>query len=165
MSRTTKFLALVVALAATSSTQAQVKQQGGTGAAAAKAAVEATWAAATAATKKGDVAGLLALYTPDAIVLDPAASTVRGRAAIEKYLKDTFAAVKFVDMTHKTDSFEVYGDAAVETGTYVQTIQEKGKSPARVEGRYTIVFKNVNGQWLAHRDVSVPMPAAPGAPK
>ena len=165
MSRTTKSLPLAVAFAIASTAHAQVKQQGASGAAAAKAAVEATWTAAITGMKRGDVAGLIGLYTSDAIVIDPAGPTARGRTAIEKYLKDTFAAIKIVDVTHKTDSFESYGDVALETGTYVQTIQEKGKSPTRVEGRYSMVFKNVNGQWLAHRDVSVPMPPPSGAAK
>lgn len=126
-------------------------------------AIEVLWTHAITALKAGNAAALAALYTPDAIILDPSAATVRGRAAIEQYDKNAVAAVTFVDLTYKTETFDRYGDIAVETGTEVETVQEKGKAPTEVELRYLLVYKNVKGAWLAYGDVTLPMPPAPPA--
>jgi uncharacterized protein (TIGR02246 family) len=141
--------------------KAQVSQQGKS--AAVSRAVDDLWARAEDGLKKGDVAALAALYSDDAMIVDPLSPTATGRAQIEANLKQMFASTKFLGMTHRRTGLEVSGNLAVENGTAEQTFQESGKAPQSVEFRYTLVFKNVNGKWLVLRDVSTPMPATSAA--
>ena len=136
---------------------AQVKQQGGNGSSI-HTAINKAWDDAAATFKSGNTSAMGALYTDDAMMLQPGMPTVSGRANIEKVLKGFMAGTKFVDMTHKSSGIFVTGDIAIDNGTYTQTLQEKGKPPMTVDARYELVFKNVNGKWLVLRDVTVPMP-------
>ena len=83
---------------------------------------------------------------------------VSGRANIETMMKEWFATSKFLGLTRQPIAFEQYGDVAIENGTASASMQENGKPVTKSDGRYTIVWKNVNGKWLVHRDVTTPMP-------
>ena len=160
MSRRLMHAAAVAALTVTAvAAGAQVVKEQGSSAAAAKAAINRHWDDVIATFKAGNPAALAALYTTDAMMVAPTMATVTGRVNIEKIFKDWTPTTKFIDMTRKPAALEVYGDIAIENGTNAQTLQEKGKAPMKVEQRYTIVFKKINGKWLVHRDVSTPMPA------
>jgi uncharacterized protein (TIGR02246 family) len=151
-------LALLLSGLALGATKAQVKQQGATKASV-KAAIDAVWDKAILASKRGDAAMMATIYTPDVMLIDPTMATVSGRDSVVSLLRGMFATTKFVDETHQQTALEVSGDLAVENGTYTQTMQERGKAPASVSGRYTLVFRNVNGQWLVLRDITTPNPA------
>lgn len=129
-----------------------------------KAAVNKAWADAIATFKTGNASAIAALYTADAMMLDPSMPTIMGRANIEKSMQAMFATTKLIDMTHKSDALDVFGDVAIDNGTYSQTLQEKGKAPVTVRSRYTIVFRQVDGKWLVHRDVGTPLPPPAAAP-
>lgn len=135
---------------------AQAAQQGNTSAV--KRAIEELWVRVIAADKKGDASAVAAIYTDDAMLIDPESPTVTGKANIEKFYRDVLATNKVLDVTRSSNGLEVSGNLAVETGTYTQRVQEAGKSPKEVQARYTVVFKNVNGHWRVSRDVSTPMP-------
>ena len=137
-------------------TSAQISQQGKT--AAVSRAIDEFWGRAADVLKKGDVAGATAMYTDDAMIIEPSSPTAAGKAEIEAYLKQGFASLKVLNLTHTQTALEVFGNLAVENGTFDETFQEPGKPPRTVQSRYTLVFKNVNGKWLALRDVSTPMP-------
>lgn len=158
--RITALVALVTAAQLGAQGTRAVRQQG-TAAATTKAAINKVWDDAVATFKTGDASAIAAMYTPDAVMIDPAMATVTGRANIEKVMKGMFATTKLVGMTHKSDGISVIGDVAIDNGTYEQTLQEKGKAPMTVRARYTLVFTQVEGKWLVHRDVSTPLPPAP----
>jgi uncharacterized protein (TIGR02246 family) len=140
---------------------AQARPQGTpTSVAAARRAIDALWTKSITAAKSGDAAALTAMYTADAVLIDPSMATITGRASIGKMFRDLFATAKLVDYAHVQTAFDISGDLAVENGTYTETVQERGKSPEKVSARYTLVFKNVGGQWLIARDVATPMPPA-----
>ena len=150
--------ALLVAVAVTPlSANAQLTQQGKT--ASVKRDIEEVWRRVIEADKKGDAAAAAAIYANDAMIIDPSAPTVTGRANIEKFYRDAFAAAKVLEVTRTQSGFETSGNLAVENGTYTQRVQENGKPPAESRARYTIVFKNVNGRWLVSRDVATPLPS------
>ena len=158
MSRRLSLLALSAALlGATALPAQQLRQQGG---ATTRQAIEKVWQSILELAKRGDAVGIAAIYTPDALAIDPSMPTVVGRAAIEKTFRDMFATTRFIGMTREPTSFEVYGNIALESGTYSQTWQEKGKSPTVLNARYTAVWKRVEGRWLLHRDITTPMPPA-----
>ena len=139
---------------------AQVSQQGKT--AATSRAIDDVWARADAGLKRGDAHGVAALYTEDAIIIDPSSPTTVGRAQLEANLKQAFASIKFLSLTRKQTALDVSGDLAVETGTLEQTIQESGKAAQKTPYRYILVLKNVNGKWLVLRDIAAPMsPTSP----
>ncbi|HEX4681402.1 MAG TPA: SgcJ/EcaC family oxidoreductase [Gemmatimonadaceae bacterium] len=150
-------LALLLSGLALGTTKAQVKQEG-TAKASVKAAIDALWDKAILASKKGDAETMATIYTPDVMLIDPTMPTVVGRDNVVKLLRDMFATTKFVDETHQQTALEVSADLAVENGTYTQTTQERGKTPQSVSGRYTLVFRNVNGQWFVIRDITTPNP-------
>jgi uncharacterized protein (TIGR02246 family) len=159
MLRRTDTLVVMLSVVALGTLHAQVKQQGNA-TAAARTAIDALWSSSILAARQGDADALAAMYAPDAMIVDPTMATLSGRANIQNLFRGMLATMKFIGETHQTTSFDVSGDLAVETGTYVQTIQERGKAPATSSSRYTLVFKNLNGQWFILRDVATPMPPA-----
>ena len=162
MSRRFMQAAAIAALTVTATfSGAQGVKQQGASSVAARTAINRVWDDVVAAAKAGDAPAMAKIYTSDAMMVDPGMPTVTGRANIEKTLKGWFATTKFIGMTRQQTAFETYGDLAIENGIYAQDLQEKGKAPTKVTGRYTIVWKQVDGQWLAHRDVGTPMPPAP----
>jgi ketosteroid isomerase-like protein len=91
-------------------------------------------------------------------LIDPRYGDGECRANIEKVDKECRSTTTFLGQTRQVTSLEIYGDVAIETGTLSQTMQEKGKPAIKSELRYTLVWKNVDGRWLVHRDVGTPMP-------
>jgi uncharacterized protein (TIGR02246 family) len=114
-----------------------------------RSAIEAQGQKWDAALKKGDAAAMAALYTTDAEAFPPNADVARGRDAIQKlfqsFLDGGVAASKLT--TREVGSA---GDTAWETGTY----EMSGKDGKPVDqGKYVVVWKRVQGQWLLHRDI------------
>ncbi len=159
MSRRIAVAAMIAALGLTAlDAGAQGVKQQGASVAAARGATNKSWDELLSAAKAGDATKTSTYYTTDAVIIDPAMATLRGRANIEKMMKEWFASSKFLGMTRQASTFEVYGDVAIETGTNSASMQEKGKPVSKSDGRYTILWKNVDGKWLVHRDVTTPMP-------
>ena len=121
-------------------------------------AVEDVWARVIAADKRGDAAALAANYTEDALLIDPSAPTIHGRANIEKFYKSLLGTTTILDVTRTQTGLEASGNLVVENGTFTLRVQEAGKPASDVTDRYTVVFKNVNGRWLVSRDIATPMP-------
>ncbi len=106
--------------------------------------------------RKGDAAGIAALYTENAQFLPPNSEIVMGRQAIQA----TFQA--FMDMGVKAVNLETlevegYGDTASEVGTY--TLEDvEGQILDR--GKFLVIWKQEAGQWKLHRDmINTSMPA------
>jgi uncharacterized protein (TIGR02246 family) len=123
-------------------------------------AIDDVWRRVIDADKKGDAAALGANYTDDAMLIDPSAPTITGRANIEKFYRNLLATTKLLDVRRTETSLEVSGKLAVETGTYTHRVQQADGPPVESTDRYTVVFKNVNGRWLVSRDIATPMPDA-----
>jgi uncharacterized protein (TIGR02246 family) len=121
-----------------------------------RAAIEAANNKFMAAAAKGDAATLASLYTPDAEAFPPNADIVKGRAALQKMWQGVLASgIGSMELT--TSEVESAGDLAYEVGTYAMKTKD-GKVADR--GKYVVVWKRVNGQWLLHRDIwSTNMPA------
>ena len=141
--------------------RAQGVAQQGTAVSAVKSALDARWSRVAELAKAADAGGLARLYTADAILIDPSAATMTGRASIEKFYRDFLSTTKFLGVTHRQASLDIVGDAAVETGTYTMRLHEKGKAPMQLEQRYVNVWRKGDGGWLLQRDVTIPMPPAP----
>jgi len=152
------FVASLLVLVVGSSPPARAQVGTGHKAGSVQRAIEEVWARVIDADKKGDAVALAANYAEDAMLIDPSAPTITGRANIEKFYKDLLASVKLLDVNRTQTSLEVSGNLAVENGTYTHRFQQAGKAPLESTDRYTVVFKNVSGRWLVSRDVATPMP-------
>jgi uncharacterized protein (TIGR02246 family) len=102
-----------------------------------------------------DAATIGTFYAEDAIALPPGAPRAEGRAAIEALFASWFDQVPGPEgFTLTTDDVQVAasGDIAYETGTYTS----RGTSPEGESydetGKYLVVWKNLDGQWMIVRD-------------
>jgi len=98
---------------------------------------------------KHNAALIASAYTEDAEAFPPNSEKVKGRAALQKLwqsvLDSGIAAFELVST--EVDSA---GNLAYEVGTYVMKTKD-GKVADR--GKYCVVWKRVNGQWLLHKDI------------
>ncbi len=123
---------------------------------AARAAIEAGNKKFVAAFAKQDAAGVAAAYSPDANAFPPNAPIIKGRAGIQKMWQDVIAS-GIASLSLATTEVESAGNIAYESGTYEMKTKD-GKVADR--GKYCVVWKKVNGQWMLHRDIwSTDMPA------
>jgi len=135
---------------------------------AAAAPIKAVADAYVKAVLAGDVKGVVALYTEDAVEMPPDEPPVKGRAAIEAMYKNDFAEMAAKKM--KIAKFALthletlaHGDAAHDVGTYTQTVTaEGGAKPMNETGKYVVLLKRQGGAWkIAHaiynRDSAPPM--------
>jgi len=99
--------------------------------------------------KRGDAAGLAALYTNDGQVLPPNGDFVSGQQAIQGFWQAIF------DMGIKEAQLEIVevekqGDTAFEVSRF-KLLGESGQ--VLDEGKYIVIWKRDQGQWKLHRDI------------
>ena len=113
------------------------------------AAIRAQNKALGAAIGSGDGKAAAATYTKSAKLLPPNASTQKGHAAIERYLRGAHEmGVHHASL--RTSELEVHGTTATEIGTY--TFKDaKGKKLDN--GKYVVVWKKERGTWRLHWDI------------
>jgi ketosteroid isomerase-like protein len=122
----------------------------------ARAAIEAANKKFVAAFAKGDAAGVAAAYSADANAFPPNAPINNGRAAIHNMWQD-FINRAIASVWPATTEVESAGNIAYESGTYEMKTKD-GKVADR--GKYCVVWKKANGQWMLHRDIwSTDLPA------
>ena len=122
----------------------------------ARAAIEAANKKFVAAFAKGDAAGVAAAYSADANAFPPNAPIIKGRAGIQKMWQDVINS-GIASVSLATTEVESAGNIAYESGTYEMKTKD-GKVADR--GKYCVVWKKANGQWMLHRDIwSTDLPA------
>ncbi|MEE9135169.1 MAG: nuclear transport factor 2 family protein [Gammaproteobacteria bacterium] len=104
-----------------------------------------------------DPARLAAIYAEDGALLPPNSERISGRAAIEAYWAEFQASGIGAEITDT----EVYAhsDIGYSVGTLVAT--DAGGATLD-EGKYVVIWRNVDGEWQIHRDIwnsSLPLPA------
>lgn len=102
-----------------------------------------------AAWKRGDAAGLAALYTENGQVLPPNSDFVTGKEAIQAFWQAIIdMGIKGIKL--KSVEVEGHGDTAIEVSEY--TIHgEEGQELDK--GKYIVIWKQKEGQWKLHRDI------------
>jgi uncharacterized protein (TIGR02246 family) len=110
-----------------------------------------------AAFKRGDAAGLAALYTENGEVLPPNTDSLTGKEAIQAFWQALFdMGIKGIKL--KAVEVESLGDTAIEVSKY--TVHgEEGQELDK--GKYIVIWKQKEGQWKLHRDIynsSMPAP-------
>ena len=99
--------------------------------------------------KRGDAAGVAALYTENGQVLPPDGDFVTGREALRKYWQ---AALDQGIKESRLEIIEVegHGDTAIEVSRYT-LIGEGGRVLGK--GKYIVIWKRQAGLWKLHRDI------------
>jgi len=105
-----------------------------------------------AAYDAGDAAAVARLYTEHATVFPPGSDMVSGRAGIQKVWAGAIqSGLKFTDF--KTISVEQYGNAAREIGRFTAEAPNPQTQMTKLEGKYVVVWKRVDGTWLLDSDI------------
>ena len=100
----------------------------------------------------GNATAVGQFYTSDATAMPPGADLLKGRAAITAFWQAQIkAGVKNVVLT--TVSVEGFGHTASEIGRVVLDAPGPDGQPAKVEGKYLVIWKNVEGKWLLDTDI------------
>ena len=121
--------------------------------------VVAATAAWVEAFNSRDPARILSSYDPDALLWETSAQRLAsGAAAIGEYFKSA-PQRPGERVTLGEQHVRVYGDTAVDSGTYTFWLTRDGKIEA-VPARYSLVYRNRGGKWLIvdHHSSRVPFP-------
>jgi len=120
-----------------------------------RAAIEAANVRFLEAFKRGDKAGLMANYADDDILMMANEEAWRGRDGLDKGFSGFLSQVSFKDGAATTGDVMVAGDLAVETGTFVWTLQPKSGPEIKDRGKYLTVWKRqTDGSWKIVRDIN-----------
>lgn len=162
--RITMTVTIVVAVAmstglaaAQRSGQRSNRRPAAAGASAVRAAIDAGNKKFSDGAAKHDAALLVTAYTEDAEAFPPNSEMVKGRPALQKLWQSVLdSGVAGVEL--KTTEVEAFGALAYEVGTYAMKTKDGAVAD---RGKYCVVWKRVNGEWLLHRDIwSTSLPEA-----
>jgi uncharacterized protein (TIGR02246 family) len=102
-----------------------------------------------AAFARGDGAGVAALYSDDAELLQPHGNIIRGRSAIQTFWQGAIdSGLKQVQL----ETIEVHGagGTTAEVGTYSLL---GGNGQVLDSGKYVVLWKREKGKWRLYRDI------------
>ena len=103
---------------------------------------------------------VVALYDPEAVLWGTRSPTLRDTPAT---VRDYFSILRTVDPSYKAvigeQRIRVYGDMAINSGTYTFSEDRDGKPTSR-PARFSFVYRNRDGRWLIvdHHSSAVPVP-------
>jgi uncharacterized protein (TIGR02246 family) len=122
-------------------------------------------AAATAslsdALAQNDPDKVVSLYAADAVLWGTASPKVRSdRAAVREYFVGVFKAAPGVKLSFSEQLIRVYGNTAVNTGSYTFSYPKDGELKT-LAARYSLVFVKDGQTWLIVDHHSSAMPAPP----
>jgi uncharacterized protein (TIGR02246 family) len=103
--------------------------------------------------RRGDAAGIAALYTADARLMPPGTPILSGTEAITAFWQ---AAMKqgIKAATLETIDVETSGGAlATEIGQFTLSMETPGGKRAEQTGKYIVLWKNDGGTWKLHADI------------
>jgi uncharacterized protein (TIGR02246 family) len=116
-----------------------------------QAAIRASNVAFVKAFLAGDMAGLAALYTEDAVLLPPNAPKTEGREAIQKYFA-TFPPLETFTLTE--EEIGGMGGLAYTVGVYTFSFKGEDGELVKDTGKFLdIKQKQEDGSWLLYRDM------------
>jgi ketosteroid isomerase-like protein len=114
-----------------------------------RAQIDRTNGAFAEAFRRGNGAGLGAVYSADAAILPPNAEPRRGKPEIQAFWQSALdMGVAAADL--ETVEFEEMGDTAWEVGKF----SLKAKDGRLLDhGKYIVIWKREHGAWKWHRDI------------
>lgn len=111
--------------------------------------IDNTNAAFVAALRRGDSAGMAAVYTADGQLLPPGSPAMSGKAAIQAFWQGALD-MGVADGTLETLELDVYGDTATEVG---QGVLKTKDGQVIDTAKYIVLWKQENGTWKWYRDL------------
>ena len=110
--------------------------------------------------RRGDAAGMAALYTIDGQLLPPNSEIAAGRSGVETFWRDTIALGFSGATLEPTEVYNATGDRiATEVGRYTILAAD---GQAADKGKYVVIWRrDDSGRWLIHRDIwasDLPLP-------
>lgn len=106
---------------------------------------------------RGDAAGVAALYTSEGMAMAPGFEAFTGREQIQALWQGAMD-MGLKGATLETVELDQVDDTAIEVGRYTLS----GASGNLIDaGKYLVVWKEVDGRWLLHRDIWNTNQAAP----
>jgi uncharacterized protein (TIGR02246 family) len=116
-------------------------------------AIRAMDAGFSAASRSGNVDGMMSIYADDAVLMPPNFPSFRGRDAIRQFWSG-FLGQGQIDATVAPDRVIQSGDLAVEIGHYNLKVTPKGGgAPVEDNGKFTLTWQRRDGQWKAVYDI------------
>jgi len=113
-----------------------------------------------AAMKSNDPVKIASWWTDDAVLIDRASPTVRGRAALDTLVRSMFAAARLTDATLVTEEIAVSGDLGYFIGRYDESFQPQTGAALHNRGRLILVWKRQpDGSWKIARNVGTDLPS------
>jgi len=107
-----------------------------------------------AAITTGDTAGMLSIYTDDAVVMPQGMPVVSGRAAVSQYNAGMFSMFTVSNASFSTTDLIVVGDYAIESGIYRMTMKPKTGPAMPDTGKYISVWRRQSdGSWKMAKDI------------
>lgn len=101
---------------------------------------------------RGDMTALGEVYTPDAVLLPPG-SVVRGRDKIREFFAPR-PDRRQVAHEMASDELRIYGDVAVDSGTWRSTVKRAEEEPVTDAERYLAVWeRGGDGRWRMRFDM------------
>lgn len=128
-------------------------------------AIDAVNVRFTSAFKHGDADSIIALYTNDAVQLNPNFPAWEGSAAIKQAFAGFFNAMTISDASFTTHDIVIAGNKAIERGSYALRLKPKnGGAEIADRGKYVTTWeRQPDGSWKIIRDISN-TDVAPAAP-
>ena len=107
-----------------------------------------------AALNAGDLDGVMAGFTDDAVRMPPNAPAIIGKESIRSLMQANLDQNTY-QLDNPPEEVQVSGDWAFARGTYTVTVTPKaGGESIQLEGKYLVIFqKQADGCWKAARDI------------
>ena len=102
---------------------------------------------------RGDVEGMMDIYTPDGVILPPGRPAIRGRAALTEYWRLP-EGMRVLEHRATPDSIVVMGTVAYDWGTYFIRTRNGDAEARETHGKYVIVWREAEPRkWRMHIDM------------
>lgn len=103
--------------------------------------------------KRGDAAGVAALYTADARLMPPGVPMLSGAEAITNFWQAAMN-LGIKEATLESIDVETSGDdLATEVGKFTLSIETPGGGRVAQTGKYIVLWKQDSGAWKLHADI------------
>lgn len=96
----------------------------------------------------GDAAAIINLYTDDAWFMVPHVEALKGKSAIQVAFQGLFDG-GITGISLSTTELDILGDTVIEAGEFSLSAGDVIAD----QGKFMVVWKNINGKWLIHRDI------------
>jgi ketosteroid isomerase-like protein len=99
---------------------------------------------------RGDLASIVALHTPNALLLGPDSPAERGGQAVEEGFKEVMDA-GWKNLEFGSVQIGSGGDLGYHVGTFAADVPTEGGSDQRVTGKFLDIYKpDETGTWKIH---------------